>query len=137
MIGTRFKGLALLAAGLVTLAGCGGGLSDEAATRAIADAAKTGKEWLTYGGSYDEQRYSQLGAITKDNVSTLGIAWSYDMKVPHGVEATPIVSDGVMYVTSAWSIVYALDAKSGKASSRRATAAVVKSKRRFISLQKQ
>lgn len=114
MIGTRFKGLAILAAGLVTLAGCGGGSSDEAATRVIADAAKTGKEWLTYGGSYDEQRYSRLGAITKDNVSTLGIAWSYDMKVPHGVEATPIVSDGVMYVTSAWSIVYALDAKTGK-----------------------
>ena len=44
----------------------------------------------------------------------LGVAWTYDLETSRGVEATPIVVDGVMYVTSAWSIVYALDAKTGK-----------------------
>ena len=114
MIGSRITGMAFSALAAIALAGCGGGLSDEAATRQISDAVKTGKEWLTYGGGYDEQRYSQLASISKDTVSTLGIAWSYDMKVPHGVEATPLMADGVLYVTSAWSIVYALDAKTGK-----------------------
>ncbi len=115
MIGRKLQGMAVSALAALALAGCGeSGLSDEAATRQISDAVKTGKEWLTYGGGYDEQRYSQLGSIAKDNVATLGIAWSYDMRVPHGVEATPIMAGGVLYVTSAWSIVYALDAKTGK-----------------------
>ncbi len=88
VIGNRFKGLVVLAAGLAMLAGCNVGQSDDAATRAIADAAKTGKEWLTYGGSYDEQRYSQLGAITKDNVEAqLMKALS---EVPAGLQKKPI-----------------------------------------------
>lgn len=111
LVGGEIRGLVLSAVAAVVLSGCG--QSDRAETRRIADAATTGREWLTYGGSYDEQRYSRLGAVNKDNVATLGIAWSYEMRAPHGVEATPIVADGVLYVTSAWSIVYALDAKTG------------------------
>ena len=77
------------------------------------ETASGGAEWLTYGGTYDEQRHSTLTAINKDNVDQLGVAWTYDLATNRGVEATPIVVDGVMYVTSAWSIVYALDAKTG------------------------
>ena len=78
------------------------------------ETASGGAEWLTYGGTYDEQRHSSLTAINKDNVDQLGVAWTFDLTTNRGVEATPIVVDGVMYVTSAWSLVYALDAKTGE-----------------------
>jgi PQQ-dependent dehydrogenase (methanol/ethanol family) len=70
--------------------------------------------WMSYGRTYSEQRYSPLKAITTDNVDQLGLAWSYDLETERGIEATSIVVDGVMYTTSAWSIVHALDARSGK-----------------------
>lgn len=70
--------------------------------------------WLTYGGTYDEQRFSRLGQVNTGNVDRLGVAWTYDLKTGRGVEATPIVNDGVMYVTSAWSVLHALDAKTGR-----------------------
>ncbi|MEP6390621.1 MAG: PQQ-dependent dehydrogenase, methanol/ethanol family [Halioglobus sp.] len=76
--------------------------------------ASAQEEWLTHGGTYDEQRHSKLASINTDNVNNLGVAWTYDLKTNRGVESTPIVVDGVMYVTSAWSLVYALDAKTGK-----------------------
>ena len=80
----------------------------------LLNAAATPEEWLTYGGTYDEQRHSRLTQINIDNVSELGVAWTYDLATERGVESTPIVVDGVMYVTSAWSVVYALDAKTGR-----------------------
>jgi len=83
---------------------------DDAALR---NAKDTPQEWLTYGGNYEEQRYSTLDKITKDTVKDLGVAWSYDLSTSRGVEATPIIVDGVMYVTGAWSIVHALDARTG------------------------
>lgn len=70
-------------------------------------------EWLSHGGGYDEQRHSSLDNINRDNVASLGVAWTYDLATNRGVEATPIVVDGSMYVTSAWSHVYALDAATG------------------------
>ncbi|MEE9381397.1 MAG: PQQ-dependent dehydrogenase, methanol/ethanol family, partial [Hyphomonadaceae bacterium] len=80
----------------------------------LLNAADTPEEWLTYGGTYDEQRFSRLTGITAENIDTLGVAWTYDLATARGVEATPIVVDGVMYVTSAWSVVYALDARTGE-----------------------
>ena len=74
-------------------------------------AAEQPEQWLTYGGSYDETRHSTLTKINRDTLPDLGIGWVYDMKKPRGVEATPIVVDGVMYVTGSWSVVYALDAR--------------------------
>lgn len=76
--------------------------------------ASAQEEWLTYGGTYDEQRHSLLTGITTDNVNKLGVAWTYDLKTNRGVESTPIVVDGAMFVTSAWSVVHALDAKTGE-----------------------
>ena len=69
--------------------------------------------WLTHGRTYSEQRYSPLGAIDTQSVKRLGLAWSYDLEMNRGAEATPLVVDGVMYVTSAWSIVHAIDAGTG------------------------
>jgi len=115
-----WAGPALLAGtALVLLASCGrGGKVAEPEGFAAVDtarisAASAADEWLTYGGTYDEQRHSKLDKINKENVSQLGVAWTYDLATNRGVESTPIVVDGVMYVTSAWSVVYALDAKTG------------------------
>jgi len=70
--------------------------------------------WMTYGRTYGEQRFSPLHQIDDQNVSQLGLAWYYDLDTNRGQEATPIVVDGVMYFTSAWSKVFALNAATGK-----------------------
>ena len=69
--------------------------------------------WLSHGRTYDEQRFSPLSQITAANVSTLGLAWRVDLDTTRGQEATPLVVDGVLYSTSAWSKVQAIDAASG------------------------
>ena len=56
--------------------------------------ASAGEEWLSYGGTYDEQRHSKLTQINTDNVADLGVAWTYDLATNRGVESTPIVVDG-------------------------------------------
>ncbi|MBL8546903.1 MAG: PQQ-dependent dehydrogenase, methanol/ethanol family [Hyphomonadaceae bacterium] len=96
---------------LALLAACGPAQVNE---RRIANADSEPGNWMTHGRTYSEDRYSPLDAINTENVSELGLAWSYELREPRGAEATPIVVDGVMYVTSAWSIVYALDAASGR-----------------------
>jgi PQQ-dependent dehydrogenase (methanol/ethanol family) len=84
---------------------------DDAALRAAdADSA----DWLTYGRTYAEQRFSPLRQIDERTVGQLGLVWSVDFGTLRGLEATPLVKAGVMYVTSAWSIVRALDARTGR-----------------------
>jgi quinohemoprotein ethanol dehydrogenase len=70
--------------------------------------------WISHGRTYSEQRYSPLKQVTTANVKDLGVAWSAELDSNRGMESTPIVVDGVMYLTSAWSIVYAYDAKTGE-----------------------
>jgi quinohemoprotein ethanol dehydrogenase len=79
----------------------------------IINADQEPQNWLTYGRSYNEQRFSPLKQITDQNVSQLGLAWYYDLDTHRGQEATPIVVDGEMYFTSAWSKVFALNAATG------------------------
>ncbi len=69
--------------------------------------------WMSYGRTYSEQRYSPLTQVNDQNVGGLGLAWSYDLETERGIEATSLVVDGVMYTTSAWSIVHAIDARTG------------------------
>ncbi len=71
-------------------------------------------DWLSHGRTYSEQRYSPLKKIDATNVGQLGLAWFSELDTNRGMEASPIVVGGVMYVTSAWSVVYALDAKTGE-----------------------
>ena len=80
----------------------------------IIENAKTGKEWPTNGLDYGVNRFSPLDQITTANVGKLGLAWSYPLDSIRGVEATPIVVDGIMYVTAPWAIVYAINAKTGE-----------------------
>ena len=70
--------------------------------------------WLSHGRTYSEQRFSPLASISTENVGQLGLAWSLDLDTNRGQEATPLVIDGVMYSTSAWSKVQAIDARTGK-----------------------
>ena len=84
---------------------------DEAA---LIDASSSGDDWLTYGRSYAETRFSPLEQIDADTVSRLGLAWYYDTGSVRGLEATPLVADGVLYATTSWSNVFALDARTGE-----------------------
>lgn len=80
----------------------------------LQQADKEPGNWMTYGRTYSEQRFSPLSRISVDTVSSMGLAWSYDLETERGIEATSIVVDGIMYTTSSWSVVYALDARTGK-----------------------
>ena len=83
------------------------------AERIIAADSEPGN-WLSHGRTYDEQRFSPLGQINRENVSRLGLAWETPANSMRGLEATPVIVDGVMYTTSTWSRVMALDAKTGE-----------------------
>src|SRR4030095_1102418 len=71
-------------------------------------------EWITHGRNYSEARFSPLKQIDSANVRSLGLSWSFDTDTTRGLEATPIIVDGVMYTTGSWSVVFALDARTGK-----------------------
>jgi quinohemoprotein ethanol dehydrogenase len=83
-------------------------------TKRIVNAAHEPQNWLTHGGSYLEQRYSLLDQINEQTVGQLALAWSADLDTSRGQEATPLVVDGVLYTTTAWSKVYAFDAATGR-----------------------
>jgi len=85
-------------------------VDDKRLRNAAADTAN----WLSHGRTYDEQRFSPLDQINLDTVQDLGLAWSWDTGTTRGLEATPIVVDGVMYSTGTWSVVYAHNAKTGE-----------------------
>ena len=70
--------------------------------------------WLAYGRTYEEQRFSPLTQINRETVGELGLAWARDMNTNRVQEATPIIVDGVMFLTSSWSRVFAIDAVSGE-----------------------
>jgi quinohemoprotein ethanol dehydrogenase len=88
------------------------GSADVDAAR-IAAADRDPANWVIYGRTYSEQRFSPLARITADTVKQLGLAWYVDLDTNRGQEATPLVIDGVMYISTAWSMVEAFDAKAG------------------------
>lgn len=82
-------------------------------------AGRTGEEWVSYNVNWSEQRYSPLDQINAGNVSRLGLAWYADIPAAPGhpqthQEGTPLEHDGVLYSIAPWSIVYAVDARTGK-----------------------
>ena len=83
------------------------------AARLTAADSDTG-EWMTTGRTYSEQRFSPLTQVSTGNVGQLGLAWHYEFDTDRGQEATPLMVDGVLYTTTAWSKVFAFDAKTGK-----------------------
>ncbi|MBD2859538.1 PQQ-dependent dehydrogenase, methanol/ethanol family [Spongiibacter sp. KMU-158] len=87
-------------------------VADRLNTQALSE--QDDNNWLAHGNTYYEQRYSGLDSINDQNVNTLGLSWSFDTEYSRGLEGTPIVVDGVMFVTGNWNMVYALDAVTGK-----------------------
>ncbi len=82
---------------------------------ALKNAGKTGAEWLSYGLTPQETRYSPLQQINASNVGRLGLAWTYDLGRGGGnQEATPLFWNGVLYSLTNWSVVFAVDARTGK-----------------------
>ena len=69
--------------------------------------------WVAHGRTYDELRFPSLTRINRDTVATLGLAWSKDLNNRHRAQSTPLVIDGFMYFTDAWSVAYAVDAVTG------------------------
>ncbi len=102
------------AACLFVMAGCARNHVTVVDDAALKSTDSDPQNWITYGGNYSEQRFSRLQEINENNAGNLGLAWSYDLETLRGLEATPLVANGVMYTTSAWSIVYAFDARTGK-----------------------
>lgn len=114
---------ALVFAGLVLSAA---GHAETISTDAIAKAtvavdkdaiianATDGRNWLNHGLDFAETRYSKLKRIDVANVERLGLAWSTSIDSKRGFEATPLVVEGVLYLTGPWSIVHALDARTGE-----------------------
>ncbi|WP_417320107.1 PQQ-dependent dehydrogenase, methanol/ethanol family [Emcibacter sp.] len=109
------KKLLMMAA--LLLAGCGGDGEKEVSgavdREALLVAAGNTSSWMTYGRTYSQQRYSPADRINRSNVASLGLAWYADMDTARGQEATPLVIDGKLYFTTAWSKVKAYDGATG------------------------
>ena len=83
-------------------------------TQRIVAADEAPGDWLSYGRDYGEQRFSPLTQVNKKTIKDLELAWSFDMYTNRGLEASPIVVDGIMYMTGSWSVVFAVDAVTGE-----------------------
>jgi alcohol dehydrogenase (cytochrome c)/quinohemoprotein ethanol dehydrogenase len=106
---------------VIALAGCAAGETEgppasPAAVNAdrLVAADSEADQWMSHGRTYDEQRFSPLDQITTENIKELGLTWFADLDTNRGQEATPIVVDGVMYVSTAWSKVKAYRAATGE-----------------------
>ena len=102
----------LLAAALIGLAPAG--LSAQVTADRLQAAADEPRNWLTYSGGYFSQRYSALDQIAPGNVADLALQWVYQAPVIGPWQATPLVVDGVMYLTQRPNDVVALDARTGR-----------------------
>lgn len=80
----------------------------------LVNADKFPAEWLSYGMNYREDRHSALTQINKSNIDSLGLVWSINLGTKRGLEATPIVANGMMYFTGTWSKVFAVDVRKGE-----------------------
>ena len=102
----------------VLLALAAGSMAAIAAPTNVDDAALAkedqGGNWLGYGRTHSQQRYSPLDQITAKNVGKLGIDWVLELPEDRSLTNTPLVVDGVMYFNGSWNVVYAVDATSGK-----------------------
>jgi alcohol dehydrogenase (cytochrome c) len=101
----------LLLAAVLLLSGT---LSAQVTMARLENAARETGNWLTYSGDYASRRYSLLTQVTPANVKNLEMAWIFQARSLEKFTATPLVVDGVMYVTEAPNTVVALDARTGR-----------------------
>jgi alcohol dehydrogenase (cytochrome c) len=100
-----------LLVGLLAAASLGAQVTHER----LVNAAREPQSWLTYSGTYSAQRYSPLDQITPRNVANLEQKWIFQLDSMHRFQSTPLVVDGVIYITQPPSDVVALDARTGRA----------------------
>ncbi|MCP5144392.1 MAG: PQQ-dependent dehydrogenase, methanol/ethanol family [Gammaproteobacteria bacterium] len=79
-----------------------------------ANAGAEPANWVNYGNTWNEQRFSTLDQINESTVGRLGLAWTVELGTMRGVEATPLIVDGVLYNISAWSVTTAYNAATGE-----------------------
>lgn len=106
--------VALASCGPTRSADTGSAPTSMASDPRLLKAATDPANWLTHGGDYAEQRFSALDGINTGNVGRLSLAWSLDLESNRGLEATPLIVDGVLYTSMAWSKVAAVDAATGR-----------------------
>ncbi len=97
----------------------GGGMPRTAMERPVTQAeldgaARDGTNFLHTNGNYEQTRFYPNAQINRSNVRRLHPAWIFQTEVKESLETSPIVVDGVMYVTTSYSHVYAIDAKTGQ-----------------------
>lgn len=80
----------------------------------LVNADQTPENWVTYGKNYSEDRFSSLDEINRETVSRLGLAWTIDLGTTRGIEATPLVVDGILFLSGPWSTVYAINVRTGQ-----------------------
>ena len=80
----------------------------------LVKAADEPSQWMTYGGTYSEQRFSTLKQIDAGNVGTLGLQWYGDYETNQDQHGSPLYIDGAIYVSTSRDVVQAFDAKTGK-----------------------
>jgi quinohemoprotein ethanol dehydrogenase len=80
----------------------------------VLEEAASGENWFLKGGNFHGEHYSPLTQVSDENIGDLGLAWATDLPVPAGISATPIVVDGVVYLSGAYSVVFAIDAEDGR-----------------------
>ena len=94
---------------------CSRGLPAQVSYERLLQAGREPENWLTYSGSYSSQRYSELTSIDRNNVGNLKLKWVFQMKTTEYVETTPLVVDGIMYLTEPPNNVHAIDTRTGRA----------------------
>ncbi len=97
---------------LFLTAGCRTTGTTVANDAALGDEANA-DDWLAFGRTYSEQRFSPLTQITDRNVAQLGVDWYLDLPDDRGLVSTPLVADGVMYFVGSMNAVRAVDATTG------------------------
>jgi quinohemoprotein ethanol dehydrogenase len=89
------------------------GAQELAAHRSVGDRPSARDEWLLNGGSPRGEHFSELDQVDRESIAELGLSWSADLPLADGISATPIVADGVIYISGPYSLVFAIDAATG------------------------
>jgi glucose dehydrogenase len=110
----KFGYLLIILMGLISLPGFESSKAEEVTDARLLEAYQDKKNWLLYGHDYSNQRYSPLGQINVENVKTLTPRWIFQTGKIGSFQTNPLVVDGVMYVTTPFNHVVALEARTGQ-----------------------
>ena len=98
---------------LLLMSAAAHGAGDVSEARVLKESS-SGENWFLKGGNFRGEHFSPLSEVDVESVDDLGLAWAARLPVPDGISATPIVVDGVIYLSGAWSLVFAIDARTGE-----------------------